>query len=135
MKINKITFKEIDYKFNEPFAFDLIEYQIATGEQQETLIKLQEESSKFIGKDDTEKTDAELLEVNKLVSKINLEVARRDKANYEFAIKHLVDVKTDLFSLEDAKAFKLPMDLLKDIVEAFSKPLTVEEEQGKKQAP
>lgn len=132
----KIEIKKGDntFKFTEPLANDLLEYRINFGELQEEVFKLRDEG-KAISEKGTEEnplSDEDSAALTEITAKLNLLIARRDKLNFEFAVKNLVEVESKLFTLDEVQSFQVSMDLLRDVLEAFNMSLTMEKGEGKK---
>lgn len=126
--MRKIEIKKGDntFIFKEPFANDLLEYKIKNGEYQTKLLELQERSVKYKDLKEAERTDADNLEVTKLVTDVNLLIAQKEKLSYDFAVKNLIDVNSKDYSIEEIINFQVPIYLLEDIVEAFAESITSE---------
>ena len=95
-------------------ANDLLEYQIEVGELQEKLLDIQTDLDKLR----EDKSDDK--QVNKVLVRANLIMAKLNKANYIFALKHLVEVNSDNYSLADFQEMKIPVKLLTELLEAFT---------------
>jgi len=130
-KINVVKNDET-FTFTEPFANDLLEYQIDSGEIREQLVDLQDKAKPFMELDPTKLSEDDKTEMNKVLVKINLTVAKMNKINYSFAVKHLVDVKSKNTTLKDVQSLKVSMDSLQDVFDAFNESLTMEADEGKK---
>ena len=132
--MRKIEIKKNEdiFTFNEPFANDLLDYRIESGELREALLVLQEAAEPFLKLKPDELDSTKQTDMNKILVKINLSVARINKVNYVFAVKHLHSVESKSFSLEDVQSLKVPIDSLEDILNAFNESLAVEVEAGKK---
>ena len=126
MKKIEITKGENKYIFQEPFANDLLEFKIDNGEIQNKLIELQKRAKKFKDLKDDNRTEQDNMDINELVSEINLSVAKKDKLNFAFAVKNLISVESKDYSLETIKGFQVPISFLSDVTEAFAESLTVE---------
>lgn len=127
MKKIEIKKGENVFTFKEPFANDLIEYQIANGELQEQLLECFEKTKPFLGKDQKELSKDEVIEVARINGKSNLLIAKRDKLSYDYTVKHLIDVKSKDYTLEEIKAFQVSISSIKDVLEAFTESLTKED--------
>lgn len=126
MKKIEITKGENKYIFQEPFANDLLEFKINNGEIQSKLIELQKRAKKFKDLKETDRSDQDNLDINEIVFEINLNVAKKDKLNFAFAVKNLISVESKDYSLDDIKGFQVPMSFLSDVTEAFAESLTIE---------
>lgn len=132
MRKIEIIKKEDKFTFAEPLANEMLDFRIDSGELKETLIELQEQAAPYQKLKADDLTESKQNEMNRVLVKINLAVAKINKVNYAFAVKHLVAVESKSLSLEDVQSLKIPMASLEDVFAAFNEALASEADEGKK---